>query len=149
MYEILNSCKEKLIPNFNKNSSILKNSKIFQKPQNLGFKTWKCMKLKKNLEKAWKSLEMWFGVRESDFGGEQTEVSRERSRENEVQIALVLYIDHQRFSTDRSVERCQAICWGRCREKQRRHMKLLRKCRGAKQRHKNKSSIDPPTIEKL
>ena len=53
---------------------------------------------------------MWFGVRESDFGGEQTEVSRERSRENEVQIALVLYIDHQRFSTDRSVERCQAIC---------------------------------------
>ena len=46
MYEILNLCKEKPIPNFNKNSSILKNPKIFQKPQNLGFKTWKCMKMR-------------------------------------------------------------------------------------------------------
>ena len=51
--------------------------------------------MKRKLEKARKSLEKWFGVRESDLGGEKTEVLRERSRENEVRIVLVLYIDAQ------------------------------------------------------
>ena len=92
MYEILNLCKEKPIPNFNKNSSILKNPKIFQKPPKPRFQN---MKMHEIEEKAWKSLQKWFGVRESDLGGEKTEVSRERSRENEVRIALVLYIDPQ------------------------------------------------------
>ena len=95
MYEILNSCKEKPIPNFNKNSSILKNPKIFQKTPKLRFQNMKMnenerlgtYQVKNNLEKAWKSLEKWFGVRESDLGGEKIEVSRERSRENEVWIA--------------------------------------------------------------
>ena len=32
-------------------------------------------------------LEKWFGVRESDFGGKETKVSGERSRENEGRIA--------------------------------------------------------------
>ena len=50
---------------------------------------------KKNLENAWKSLEKWFGVRESDLGGEKIEVSRERSRENEVRIAQNKYTDPQ------------------------------------------------------
>ena len=45
----------------------------------------------KNLEKAWKSLEKWFGVKESDLEGEKTEVSRE----NEVRIAQNKYIDPQ------------------------------------------------------
>ena len=47
--------------------------------------------MKKNLQKDLISLEKWFGLSESDLGGEKTEVSRERSRENEVRIALVLY----------------------------------------------------------
>ena len=46
MYEIFKIKSSKPIPNFNKNSSILKNPKNFQKPQNLGFKTWKCMKMR-------------------------------------------------------------------------------------------------------
>ena len=49
--------------NFNKNSSILKNPKIFQKPQNLRFKNMKCMKYEKirdhtkwfEAKKDWKS----------------------------------------------------------------------------------------------
>ena len=40
-------------------------------------------------------LEKWFGVKESDLRGEETEVSRERSRENEGQIAQNLYIEVQ------------------------------------------------------
>ena len=40
-------------------------------------------------------LEKWFGVRESDLGGEETKVSRERSRENEGRIAQNLYIEVQ------------------------------------------------------
>ena len=51
--------------------------------------------VKKNLEKDWKSLEKRFKVREDDLGGEKTEVSRERSRENEVRIAQNKYIDPQ------------------------------------------------------
>ena len=43
MCEILNSFKQNPSQNFNNNSPILKNPKIFQKPQNLGFKTWICM----------------------------------------------------------------------------------------------------------
>ena len=42
-----------------------------------------------------KHLEKSFGVRESDLGGEKTEVSRERSRENEVRIAQNKYINPQ------------------------------------------------------
>ena len=44
--------------------------------------------VKKNLEN---HLEKWFGVRESDLGGEETEVSRE----NEIRIAQNLCIDPQ------------------------------------------------------
>ena len=41
MYEILNSCKEKPIPNFNKHSLILKNPIIFKKPPKLRFQNMK------------------------------------------------------------------------------------------------------------
>ena len=59
MHEVLRSCKQDLSQNFNNNSSILKNPKIFQKPQILGFKTWNVCKwrrleayqVKKNLKK--------------------------------------------------------------------------------------------------
>ena len=47
MYEILNSFKQKPSQNFNKNSLILKSPKNFQKPQNLGFKTWNAWKWEK------------------------------------------------------------------------------------------------------
>ena len=41
MHEILNSFNQKPIPNFNNNSSILKNpQKNFQKPQNLSLNAW-------------------------------------------------------------------------------------------------------------
>ena len=40
MYEVLNTFKWKPIPKFQWKPSILKNPKIFQKPQNLGFKSW-------------------------------------------------------------------------------------------------------------
>ena len=64
MYEILNSFKQKPIPKLQQNSSILKSPKIFQKPQNLGFKTWNACKWEKvNLpseEKNLKKLEKHF-----------------------------------------------------------------------------------------
>ena len=44
MYEVLRSCKQNPSQNFNNNSSILKNPKIFQKPQNLGFREWNAWK---------------------------------------------------------------------------------------------------------
>ena len=43
-------------------------------------------------------------MRESDLGGEKTKVLRERLRENEVQTAQNIYIDPQKFSTDRGVK---------------------------------------------
>ena len=59
MHEVLRLCKQNPSQNFNNNSSILKNRKIFQKPQNLGFKTWNACKwrrieayqVKENLKK--------------------------------------------------------------------------------------------------
>ena len=41
MHEILNLIKQNPTQNFNNNSSILKNPKIFQKPQNLSLNAWK------------------------------------------------------------------------------------------------------------
>ena len=87
MYEAFKIKSSKPIP---KISSILKNPKIFQKPQNLGFKTWNAWKWEirnipseeKTLKLLENHLEKWFGVKESDLGGEETEVSIERSREN-------------------------------------------------------------------
>ena len=83
MYEILNSFKQKPIPKFQQK---LIN---FEKPQNLGFKTWNACKWEKrdipSEEKTLKTLEnhlgKMFGVRESDLGGEETKLSRERSNE--------------------------------------------------------------------
>ena len=89
MYEVLRSCKQNPSQNFNNNSSILKNPKIFQKPQNLGFKTWNACKwmrleayqVKENLKKALESQGKRFGVSERGLGDEKSEVSRERSTE--------------------------------------------------------------------
>ena len=76
MHEVLRSCKQNPSQNFNNNSSILKNPKIFQKPQNLGFKNMKmhvnerfeAYQVKKNLKKLEKSLGKTFGVRKIVFG---------------------------------------------------------------------------------
>ena len=46
MYEVLSSFKHNPTQNCNNNSSILENPKIFQKPQNLGFKTWNAWRLR-------------------------------------------------------------------------------------------------------
>ena len=72
MHEILNSFKQKNpSQNFKKNSSILKNTKNFQKLQNLGFKTWNTWKWEKKTYqvkgktwKAWKALGRKTGVQE-------------------------------------------------------------------------------------
>ena len=64
MYEILKSCKEKPIPNFNKNSSILKNPKKFSKTPKPRFQNMKMhvnerketYQVKRKLEKARKTL---------------------------------------------------------------------------------------------
>ena len=47
MYEILNSFKQKSIPKFQQKLINFENPKIFQKPQNLGFKTWNACKWEK------------------------------------------------------------------------------------------------------
>ena len=69
----------------------LKNPKSFQKSQNLGFKTWKNEKnerletyqvKRKTLKTLENHLEKWFGVKESDLGGEEIEVSREMKAES-------------------------------------------------------------------
>ena len=68
MYEILNSFKQKPIPKFQQK---LIN---FEKPQNLGFKTWNACKWEKinlpseedNLKKLEKHLGMRFGVRKRE-----------------------------------------------------------------------------------
>ena len=47
MHEILNSFNQKPIPNFNNNSSILKNPQnFFQKPQNLGLNAWNALRMR-------------------------------------------------------------------------------------------------------
>ena len=87
--KFLRSNLQKLTQNFNNISSILKNPKIFQKPQNLGFKTWNACKwmrweayqVKENLKKALESQGKRFGVNERGLGDEKSEVSRERSTE--------------------------------------------------------------------
>ena len=82
MYEILKSFKQKLIPKFQQK---LIN---FEKPQNLGFKTWNAYKWEKrdipsedkNMKMLENHLGKMFGVRKSDLGGEQVRTDRERSR---------------------------------------------------------------------
>ena len=62
--KFLGSNFQKLSQNFINNSSILKNPKNFQEPQNLGFKTWNACKwrrlqayqMKENLKKLEESL---------------------------------------------------------------------------------------------
>ena len=79
MHGILNSFKQNPSQNFNNHSSILKNPKIFQQPQNLGFKTWNACKWeKKDIPSEEKTLKMLedhlekrFGVRGSDLEDEQ------------------------------------------------------------------------------
>ena len=88
MHEILNSFKQNPSQNFNKHSLILKNPKIFQNPQNLGFKNMKCMKnerieayqVKKLLKKLEETLRRRLGVRWECLGDEEIDLSRERSR---------------------------------------------------------------------
>ena len=103
MHEILNSCQEKPNPNFNKNSLILKNPKIFQKNPKPRFQNMKMhvnerketYQVKRKLEKArksfgkkiwseWEKLRRW----------KDTSVERE-IKKNENRIAFVLYIDPQ------------------------------------------------------
>ena len=87
--KFLRSNLQKLTQNFNKISLILKNPKIFQKPQNLGFKTlnactWRRLnayQVKENLKKAWVSKGKRFGMSKRGLGDEKSEVSRERSTE--------------------------------------------------------------------
>ena len=67
-------------------------------------------------------------------------IEREIKR-NESWIAQNLYKKVQQISKDRGVKRC--------REKQRRQMQLSRRCRGTKQKHMKRSSIDTPTLERL
>ena len=89
MYEAFKIKSSKPIP---KISSILKNPKIFQKPQNLGFKTWNACKWEKRdipseeqtLKKLENHLGKRFGVKESDLGGEETKLLRERLREMKI-----------------------------------------------------------------
>ena len=89
MYEILTHLSENPSQNFNNNSSILKNPKIFQKPQNLGFKTWnawiwtrlEAYQVKKNLKKLEETLRIKIGVRWDCLGEKKKELSRERSNE--------------------------------------------------------------------
>ena len=88
MHEILNSFKQNLSQNFNKHSSILKNPKIFQNPQNLGFKTWNAWSLpsEETLEKSWRNLKEKIGSEMRVFGrGRDRAIEREIER-NEVQI---------------------------------------------------------------
>ena len=69
MYEILNSFTQKPILKFQQKLINFENPKIFQKPQNVGFKTWNACKWEKRdlpseekkLEKAWRTLgnEIW------------------------------------------------------------------------------------------
>ena len=46
MYEVLSSFKHNPTQNCNNNSSFLKNPQIFQKLQNLGFKTWNAWRMR-------------------------------------------------------------------------------------------------------
>ena len=85
MYEILTHLSENPSQNFNNNSSILKNPKIFQKPQYLGFKTWNAWRMRdKKLtkwRKSWKSLKKPWGSRlewDEIVLGEKRESYRER-----------------------------------------------------------------------
>ena len=87
--EFLRSKLQKLTQDINNVSSILKNPKIFQKSQILGFKIWNACnwrrletyQVNKNLKKAWESQGKRFGVSEKGLGDEKLEVSRERSTE--------------------------------------------------------------------
>ena len=90
MHEILNSFKQKPIPKFQQTLISFEKPQNFQNPQNLGFKTWNACKwrrleayqLKENLKKLEESLGRgleW--ERERGLGGEETELSRETSRE--------------------------------------------------------------------
>ena len=96
--KFLRSNLQKLTQNFNNISSILKNPKIFQKPQILGFKTWNACKwgrlevyqVKENLKKAWESQGKRFGVSERGLGEEKSKILRERSIE-------VIYKSHEDY----------------------------------------------------
>ena len=88
MYEILNLFKQQPIPKSQQKLINFENPKIFQKPQNLGFKTWDACKWEKidipSEEKTLRTLENHlgkrFGVRDNDLGGEQVQTDQERSR---------------------------------------------------------------------
>ena len=83
MYEILNSFKQKPI------TKVQQKLINFEKPQNLGFKTWNACKWEKrnlpseekNLKKLEEHLGMTFGVREREFWEVKRQVCRERDRE--------------------------------------------------------------------
>ena len=100
MHEVFNIKIFKTHPkNCIKTSLILKNPKIFQKPENLGFKTWNACKWEiRNIPSEEKTLKMlekevwserkWFGRREDKA------IEREIER-NENQITQNLYIEVQ------------------------------------------------------
>ena len=102
MHEIFKIKSSKLTQNFNNISSILKNPKIYQKPQNLSFKTWNACKwrrleayqVKKDLKKAWESQRKRFGVSERCLGDEKYEKMREIDR-SELRIARGVFKNHQ------------------------------------------------------
>ena len=146
MHEILNSFKQQPIPKFQQK---LIN---FEKPQNQGFKTlnaWKWeIRNSPSEEKLGKTLKKPWG-RSLEWVREVWEVKRwvcwERDREKWETDHAEPYIEGQKSSTDRGVERCRAR---RCRQ-----IKLLRRFRGTIQQTRlkklNRSTSCQEAIERL
>ena len=100
-------------------------------------------------EKAWRNLEEhdWSEMRV--FGRwtgadrlREIEEMRNESREE-------VYIDPSVMLDRWGIERCRGSCWGRCRENGRRQLRYRASIEQQGIRSKNRSSIDPPGIEKL
>ena len=115
MHEILNSFKWKHIPKFQQE---LIN---FEKPQNLGFKTWNAWRMRdKKLtkwRKTWRILKKPWGSRlEWD---EVVWERKERAIEREIERneGWIAWRTLNRPSVNLDRWRCRDICWGRYREK--------------------------------
>ena len=137
MYEILNSFKWKPIPKFQQKLINFEKPQNFQKPQNLGFKTWNAWRMRdKKLtkwRKSWKCLKKPWGSRlewdEVVRKRKESAIEREIER-NEGQIAQES-INRPSVNLDRwGVERCQAICQGRCQEISLWQIQVSRWCQG-------------------
>ena len=112
--------------------------------------------------KPWKCLKKRFGVRESDLGGEETKLSRERLREMKTRSHRTYIL---RFSKSRQIEVSRGIETSiekGVESLKHRQMQLSRRCRGTKQQTQEKKldwstscreaiedpgtfSIDPPS----